>query len=64
MFDRILVNVVPVIEEIVIVANPVVGESALPDFSLAPEDGSECMRIAAFYQLNSVFERDVVRGSE
>ncbi len=57
-------NVVSMVDEILIIADPVIGESALPDFSLATEDGSEGMRIAAFDQLNSALDGHIVCGSE
>ena len=53
-------NVVLVMKEILGVPNAMIGESALPDFSGPPDDRSERVRVAAFDQLDGVFERDVV----
>ncbi len=57
-------NIVFVIHEIVVITNPVVGESALPDFSLSTKDDSEGVRVSAFDQLNGVFERYVMGRSQ
>jgi len=56
-------NVVPVMEEILVVANPVVSESALPNFSLSADDGSEGVRVSAFDDLDCMLERYVRGGS-
>jgi len=50
-------NVVSMVHEILVIANPVIGESSLPDFSFAGEDGPEGMRIATFDQLDRVLKR-------
>ena len=57
-------NVVLVMNEILAIANSVIGEPALPDFSFSTQDGSQGVRIAALDELNRVFERYVVGGSE
>jgi hypothetical protein len=57
-------NVVPMVSEILAVANSVIGKSSLLDFALATEDGSERMRIAAFDQLNGVLKCYVDSGRE
>lgn len=57
-------DVILMVQEIRIVANPVIGKSALPDFTLATKDFSEGMRIATFDQLNSVLNRYAVCRSE
>jgi len=57
-------DIVPMVHEILVIANPVIRESSFPDFSFATEDAAEGMRIAAFDQLNGMFERYVVCGSE
>jgi len=36
------------IYEILIIADPVIGASALPDFSLSTEDRAEGVRVSAF----------------
>ena len=62
--DRILVNVVLMADEILVIANSVILEAALPDFALPTEDGSEGMGVSAFDELNGVFERYVVGRCE
>ncbi len=57
-------DVVLVVREILGIADPVVGESALPDFSLSTNDVTEGMRVAALEKLNCVLERYVVCGSD
>jgi hypothetical protein len=57
-------DVVLVIRKILGVADPVVGESALPDFSLSTNDVTEGMRVSALEKLNRVLERYVVCGSD
>jgi hypothetical protein len=61
--DGISMDVVSMVSEILVVANSVIGESALPDFTFATEDGCECMRIAAFDRLNGMFQRYIIYGS-
>ena len=57
-------NVVSMIHEILDIANPVIGEPALPDFSFSAKDGPEGMGVSAFDELDGMFERDVHRGSQ
>jgi len=52
-------NVVPMVREVLGITDSMIGESALPDFSFPTKDGSEFMRIAAFDELNGVFEGHV-----
>lgn len=47
-----------------LIANPVVGESALPDFAFAAKDFTQRVRVCALDELNGVFDRHVVCGSE
>lgn len=54
-------NVIAMMLEVLIIANSVIRKSALPDFTLAAEDFSERMRVAAFHELNGMFDCDVVR---
>jgi hypothetical protein len=37
-----------VVDEVLVIANSVVGETTLPDFPLAADDRSEGMRVSAF----------------
>jgi hypothetical protein len=62
-FDRITSNV-EVMQTVLIVANSVISESALPDFAGSANHAAERMRVSAFDQLNGMFERDVVGGCE
>ena len=48
-------NVVPVMQEILVIPNTVIGESALPDFSLATEDRSQRVRVSTLDELDGVF---------
>jgi|HubBroStandDraft_4_1064222.scaffolds.fasta_scaffold60365_3 hypothetical protein len=48
-------NIVFVIEEILAIANSVIGESSLPDLSFATEDRSEGVRVSAFDELDRMF---------
>jgi hypothetical protein len=52
-------NVISVAQEIPLVTNSMIGESPLPDFPFPSENRSERMRIAAFDELNGVFEGHV-----
>jgi len=62
--ERILVNVVLMMDEILVIANSVTRGAALPDFAFPAEDGSEGMGVSAFDQLDGVLEGDIVRRSE
>ncbi len=57
-------NVVLVADEILVIANPVVRESPLPDLSLATEDRPEGVGVSAFDQLDRVLQRDIDGGSQ
>lgn len=57
-------DVIPVTLVILCITNPMVGESALPDFTLATKDFAECVRVATLDELNGVFESDVAGWSE
>jgi hypothetical protein len=45
-------------------ANPMIGESPLPNFLIAPDDRSKFVRVRAFDQLNRTFDGHVVRRSQ
>jgi hypothetical protein len=53
-------NVVPVMKEILNIANAVISETSLPDFPGSANHSSEGVRISAFDQLDRMFERDIV----
>jgi hypothetical protein len=57
-------NVVLVMQEVLFIANSMVGESALPDFAFSSENRPKGLRISAFDELNGVFERYVVCWSQ
>ena len=46
------------------IADPMIGESTLPDLPCPTKGRAEGVRIAALDELNGVFECDVVRGSQ
>lgn len=58
-FDGILVNVILVMQEILVIPNPVIRESALPDFSFAANKRSKGVRVSALDELDGAFEGDV-----
>lgn len=62
--NRILMNVILMMRKVFRVTNPMISESALPDFTLAPENGSESIRISALYEWNRVLDSYVLRGSD
>ncbi len=41
-------NIIPMMNEVLSIANPMIGESALPDFGVAPDKGAEFMGVRAF----------------
>ena len=56
--DGILVDVYKMSGEILRIADAMVGESFLPDLAAA-DLLSDCVRVAAFYELHRAFQRDV-----
>ena len=57
-------NVVQVMQEILFITNPMVGESALPDLSFSPKNCSEGMRVTAFDNLRRMLKRCVLGRSQ
>jgi hypothetical protein len=57
-------NVIAMMHEIHLVANPVIRESSLPHLPLSTDDTAEFVRIRAFDQLNSPLNRYVHGGSQ
>jgi len=58
-------NVLLMMQEILFVAYPMVGESSLPDFALSANDRPKGVRISAFDQLDGVLQRNVMgRGQQ
>jgi len=58
--DRILVDIVGVVQKVLRVADSVVGKSTLPDLFCASDDRAKRVRVSTFDELNGMFERDVV----
>lgn len=54
-------NVISMVREILCITNPVVRESALPDFALATKNGAKSVRVSAFSQLDGMFKGYVIR---
>jgi hypothetical protein len=52
------------VDEVLIISNPMVCKSPLPDFPLAPEYRTKSMRVSALDQLNRVLESYVARRRE
>jgi hypothetical protein len=57
-------NVILMIDEILGVANPVIGESALPDFSVAAKNFAKSVGVSALDELDCMFEGNVEAGSK
>src|ERR1700746_748035 len=62
--DRILVNVLQMMQEILLITNSVGGKSALPEFAFSSENSSEGMRVSTLDQLYRMLERRVLRRSQ
>ena len=62
--NRVSVNIVTVMCVVATIANSMICEAALPDFSLAAQDGAKSVRISALDQLHSMFERNVMARSQ
>jgi hypothetical protein len=62
--DGIAMNVIPMMNEIHLVANPMIRKSSLPDFLIAPDDTSESMRVRAIDQLDGAFNRHIGSGRQ
>ena len=52
------------VDEISFIANPVIGESPLPDFSAAAEDVANGVGESALDELHRMFERNVIRRGQ
>ncbi len=57
-------NVISMMQEINLISNPMIRESALPDFLLSTDDASEFMRISALDKLDRALDCDIDRGSQ
>ena len=57
-------NAISMVQKINFVANSMIGKPTLPDLLVATNDGSEFMRVGALDQLDSAFDRYVVRRGQ
>ena len=57
-------NIILMMNEIPSIANPMIRESALPNFRIAPDERSELMRIRALDELHAALNRHILRGSK
>ena len=58
--NGISMYVVPMMDEILSIADPVISEPALPNFRFAPDKRSEFMRICPFDQLNGALDGHIL----
>jgi hypothetical protein len=42
-------NIIMMMNEVLGIPNPMIGESALPDFGVAPDEGAEFVGVTALY---------------
>ena len=57
-------NIIPMMNEVLSIANPMIGESALPDFGFSPNKSAERVRVSALDQLDGALNRYVLRRRE
>jgi len=57
-------NVISMMNEIYFVANPMIGEPALPDFLATTNDPAEFVGVGALDQLDCAFDGYIDRGCE
>jgi len=57
-------DVILMMDEVLIIPNPVIRESALPDLAFSSDDFSQSVRISAFDELHGVLECHVLRWSK
>jgi hypothetical protein len=63
-FNRIAIDVIQMMLVIDSIANPMIGESPLPDFLIAADDCPEFMRVRSFNRLDCPLDRYVVPRSQ
>jgi hypothetical protein len=51
-------------DEILSIANPMIGETALPDFGIATDERAEFVGVSAFDQLDSALDGNVLSRSK
>jgi hypothetical protein len=57
-------NVSSMMNEILLIAYPMICETSLPYFGFSSNDGAERMRVSAFDELDGFFECHIRRGSQ
>jgi hypothetical protein len=57
-------NIISMMDKIHFVANPMIGEAALPHLALPADDATEFVGICAFDQLDRAFDGYIHRGSQ
>jgi hypothetical protein len=57
-------NIVPMMNEVPSIANPMISKPALPDFGFASDEGAKFMRVCALDELNGALNRYILSGSE
>jgi hypothetical protein len=61
---RILMNIVPMINEVLSIPNPMIGESALPHFRVSPNKSTKRVRVSALDQLDGALDRYILSRTE
>jgi len=57
-------NIIPMMNEVLSIANPMIGESALPNFRVSSYESAEFMGVRALDQLDIALDGYVLSGSE
>jgi hypothetical protein len=57
-------NIISMMSEVLSVANPMIGKSALPDLGLATDQRAQRVRVCALDQLNGTLDGYVMSGSK
>ena len=57
-------NIVPVMNEVLSIANPVIGKSTLPDVRVAPDKSVERVRVSALDQLDGALDGYILSRCE
>jgi len=59
--NRILMDVIPMMSEVLGIANRMIRKAALPDFRLTSDQGADRMRISFLDQLDSALDGPIIR---
>jgi len=57
-------NIIPMMNEVLSIPNPMIGKSSLPHFRISPDEIAEFVRIRSLDQLHGALNRHIMRGSE